>query len=83
MAPLLTSPCRLAAHNVVCRIDSCRRPQRDLGYAPIIPFGDGWADTLEWFKANWLPTFDDKMGIAGLHKGTEAKIRTQVEGTAK
>ena len=32
--------------------------ERDLKYQPIISFEDGWLDTLEWFKQNWVPQFD-------------------------
>ena len=60
-----------------------RAAEQDLGYAPIVSFSDGWADTLEWFKASWLPTFDANAGLTGLSKGTEAKIATAVAGTAK
>uniref|UniRef100_A0A7R9U132 3-beta hydroxysteroid dehydrogenase/isomerase domain-containing protein n=1 Tax=Pinguiococcus pyrenoidosus TaxID=172671 RepID=A0A7R9U132_9STRA len=28
--------------------------KQDMGYKPIIPFEQGWADTIEWFKENWL-----------------------------
>jgi len=55
--------------------------ESDLGYQPIVPFAAGWADTLEWFKAHWLPAFDARAGMLGLAKGTEATIATQVAGT--
>lgn len=29
--------------------------RRDLGYEPLIPFEQGWADTVEWFKTVWAP----------------------------
>ena len=32
--------------------------ERDLKYEPIISFEEGWRDTLEWFKQNWMPKFD-------------------------
>ena len=31
--------------------------KRDLKYEPIIQFKDGWAATIAWFKANWLPKY--------------------------
>jgi nucleoside-diphosphate-sugar epimerase len=31
--------------------------KRDLKYEPVIPFEQGWAQTIEWFKENWLPTY--------------------------
>jgi len=40
-----------------------------------------WADTLEWFRDHWLPSFDPNAGLTGLAKGTEDKIKTQVAGT--
>ena len=57
--------------------------ETDLGYAPIVSFADGWPDTLTWFKENWLPSFDERAGLTGLHKDTEAKIATQVAGTGQ
>ena len=56
--------------------------EKDLNYKPIVTFTDGWADTLDWFKQHWLPTFDANAGLMGLSKGTEDKIATQVAGTA-
>ena len=55
--------------------------RRDLEFEPIIPFDAGWADTLLWFKSNWLPTFNDKSGMAGLSAGTQKKIDIQAAGT--
>ena len=57
--------------------------EKDLNYAPIVTFSEGWADTLAWFRANWLPSFDKHTGVTGLSKGTEDKIATQVSGTGK
>jgi hypothetical protein len=31
----------------------------DLKYLPVIPFDEGWKQTGEWFKANWLPKFNE------------------------
>mmetsp|Transcript_5459 Transcript_5459/g.15223 ORF Transcript_5459/g.15223 Transcript_5459/m.15223 type:complete len:374 (-) Transcript_5459:880-2001(-) len=28
--------------------------ERDLGYAPVVQFEDGWAKTIQWFRENWL-----------------------------
>lgn len=36
--------------------------ERDLKYEPIVPYSVGWPDTLVWFKAHWLPTFDQRVG---------------------
>ena len=51
----------------------------DLGYKPIIRFDEGWRDTIAWFKANWLPSFDKKAGgYAGrIAKQTQRKIDIQ------
>jgi nucleoside-diphosphate-sugar epimerase len=35
----------------------------DLKYQPIIGFREGWGDTGEWFKENWLPGFQKRMGF--------------------
>lgn len=29
--------------------------RQDLGYEPIVTFENGWADTMHWFRENWLP----------------------------
>ena len=39
-------------------IESARR---DLGYEPVVGFEEGWAQTIEWFKAEWKPRFDPAM----------------------
>jgi len=56
--------------------------EKDLGYRPIVSYSEGWADTLVWFRENWLPTFDAAAGIVGLHSGTQNKIDVQLAGTA-
>jgi len=35
--------------------------ERDLNYAPIVSYKQGWADTMDWFKKNWLPVHDPAM----------------------
>eukprot|EP01041_Mallomonas_annulata_P008786 gene8786-18173_t len=30
---------------------------RDLNYTPLISFEEGWTQTIEWFKTNWLPKY--------------------------
>lgn len=60
------------------RID---KAERELGFEPIVSYAEGWADTLVWFGEHWLPTFDTKAGVTGLHAGTENKIATQAAGT--
>ena len=58
--------------------------ERDLEYRPIIGFVEGWEDTIQWFKKNWLPTFhkSDK-SIIGLSKRSQDKISIQDAGTKK
>ena len=29
----------------------------DLHYTPLIEFEEGWHQTIDWFKANWLPRY--------------------------
>lgn len=31
--------------------------KKDLKYEPIYSFEEGWAQTIEWFKENWLPKY--------------------------
>lgn len=57
------------------------KAEAELGFQPIISFQEGWGDTLAWFRQHWLPTFDTRAGLQGLHAGTEAKIATQTAGT--
>ena len=51
--------------------------EKDLGYKPVVDYQEGWADTLVWFRANWLPKFDANAGLTGLSKQTQAKIDVQ------
>jgi len=55
--------------------------EADLEYNPIITYNEGWADTLEWFRTNWLPNFDPNAGLTGLSTQTQAKIDIQAAGT--
>ena len=41
---------------VIHRYFNISAAQRDLKYEPLIQFTDGWKQTVEWFKVNWLPT---------------------------
>ena len=41
--------------------------ERDLKYKPLIEFEQGWADTITWFKTNWLPTYKAKQSGGGKH----------------
>lgn len=53
--------------------------ENDLGYQPIIPFCDGWRDTIEWFRGNWLPKFNSQRNnsVFGLSTGSQQKIDIQ------
>lgn len=31
--------------------------KRDLEYEPLKTFDEGWKETLDWYKANWLPKY--------------------------
>lgn len=31
--------------------------EEDLGYQPLVSFEDGWKDTEDWFRTNWLPEY--------------------------
>ena len=52
--------------------------ERDLGFEPIVPYEQGWAETIAWFKDHWLPKFNasDK-GIRGIAAQSQAKIDIQ------
>lgn len=57
--------------------------EQDLGYTPIIPYSIGWEDTIQWFKAHWLPRFQaakDK-SVFGISEQSQAKIDTQAAST--
>jgi len=54
--------------------------QTDLGYQPVVGYNDGWPDTIEWFRSNWLPTFDPKMAsgaTGGIAQQTVDKVKLQ------
>jgi sterol-4alpha-carboxylate 3-dehydrogenase (decarboxylating) len=42
---------------VINRYFNIDNAKKDLKYKPVIEFDEGWADTIEWFKENWLPSF--------------------------
>ena len=45
---------------IIDRYFDISNAKRDLKYEPLITFGEGWAETIEWFKTNWLPTWMEK-----------------------
>ncbi|KAF8277861.1 NAD(p)-dependent steroid dehydrogenase-like protein [Trypanosoma cruzi] len=56
--------------------------EKDLEYQPIIPFVEGWADTILWFKEHWLPTFEQKdRSWFGLARRSQQKIDIQAKKT--
>jgi len=57
--------------------------QEELGYKPIIPFSEGWPDTIGWFKEVWLPTYDSSQGLNDLAKQTQRKIDSADAGKGK
>jgi nucleoside-diphosphate-sugar epimerase len=40
---------------VINRYFDISNAKRDLHYEPVIQFEDGWKQTIDWFKSNWLP----------------------------
>lgn len=56
--------------------------ERDLKYKPVIAFEDGWTQTMEWFKVNWLPDFKSgkNQRMAGISKKTHDKIDLATAG---
>uniref|UniRef100_A0A7S4RE51 3-beta hydroxysteroid dehydrogenase/isomerase domain-containing protein n=1 Tax=Alexandrium monilatum TaxID=311494 RepID=A0A7S4RE51_9DINO len=58
------------------RIDAIKR---DLGYQPLVGFGEGWTDTVGWFRQYWLPTFSaSASGLTGdVARQTQRKIDIQ------
>jgi nucleoside-diphosphate-sugar epimerase len=47
---------------------------RDLHYEPLISFDEGWTQTIDWFKENWLPGYlESKQGsVSGDNKIKQA-----------
>lgn len=59
------------------RIDAA---QKDLGFEPVVPYSEGWPDTIEWFRKNWLPTFDPTQAsgaTGGIAQQTVDKVKLQ------
>jgi nucleoside-diphosphate-sugar epimerase len=42
---------------VINRYFDISNAKRDLKYEPLIPFEQGWKQTIAWFKSNWLPNY--------------------------
>lgn len=50
---------------IIHRYFNISAAERDLHYKPLIAFDEGWAQTIEWFKNNWLPKYlESKKGGA-------------------
>jgi sterol-4alpha-carboxylate 3-dehydrogenase (decarboxylating) len=56
------------------RIDDATQ---DLGYEPIVTYKDGWNDTLEWFRANWLTKYNDVAAVDMHNKSSFGSIASQ------
>ena len=57
--------------------------EQDLKFQPIIGYGEGWAETIEWFKENWLPKQAKSTSMFGVHKSTQNKINIQDSSAKK
>lgn len=44
---------------VINRSFDIQGAKRDLKYEPVVEFEQGWKDTIEWFRQNWLPQYQD------------------------
>lgn len=56
------------------------RAKKDLGYEPIIKFREGWDDSIDWFRREWLPKYLDRTRASSygvIHHGSQAKIDGQ------
>jgi len=42
---------------IIDRYFNIKNAKRDLQYKPLVSFADGWPQTIEWFKVNWLPEY--------------------------
>ena len=46
-------------------------------------YGEGWPETLAWFRENWLPAYRPTSwwSLLGIARGTQRKIDIQNKGT--
>jgi len=54
--------------------------ERDLNYKPIVPFKEGWQDTIKWFRKFWLPGYLERRSntnIIGIAAQSQRKIDIQ------
>jgi hypothetical protein len=54
-------------------------------YEPVVPFREGWQDTIDWFRANWLPGYLSRahQGLVGIADQSQRKIDIQAKGVKK
>ena len=59
------------------------RPRPHPHPQPIVRYGEGWPETLEWFREHWLPSYRPTSwwSLLGIARGTQRKIDIQNEGT--
>jgi nucleoside-diphosphate-sugar epimerase len=50
---------------IIHRYFNIQNAKRDLQYKPLKTFDEGWTETIEWFKINWLPLYN-QMGAKEL-----------------
>jgi len=50
---------------IIHRYFNIKNAKRDLQYEPLVSFEEGWQETIEWFKINWLPDYK-KLGAKEL-----------------
>jgi len=59
--------------------------EKELGYKPLVTFSEGTNDTIDWFRANWLPMYYSQGGgsfMGSIATQTKAKIDIQASGSA-
>ena len=57
--------------------------EKDLGFQPIIGYREGWDETIQWFKENWLPKQSKSKSLFGIAKDTQKKIDIQDTSSKK
>lgn len=54
--------------------------ERDLKYKPIVPFNEGWKETIKWFRQYWLPGYIERKNnsnFTGIAAQSQRKIDIQ------
>ncbi|KAG7345636.1 nucleoside-diphosphate-sugar epimerase [Nitzschia inconspicua] len=44
---------------IINRYFNIKNAKRDLQYQPLKTFDEGWKETIDWFKVNWLPQYKE------------------------